>query len=71
MLNWFKKKTVDSILSKWTKTIQDLEDHAEAKIDEALKHNALVTFYSEATDLATKEAAKARDVIGKLKSLFA
>ena len=70
-MKWFNTEvTVDSILSSWTKTIKDLEAHAEAKLVEAAEHNALVDFYKEAEDFAQKEVQKARDVIAKLKDIF-
>jgi hypothetical protein len=62
--------TVDSILSSWTKTIKDLEEHAEAKIVEAAKHSTLVEFYKEAETIASAEVGKAKEVIQKLKALF-
>ncbi|SHH47985.1 hypothetical protein [Bradyrhizobium erythrophlei] len=73
MFNWIKntEATVETILSGWTKTIKDLEAHAEAKAAEAIENNALVTFYEEATNLAKAEVAKAKDVAAKIKALFA
>lgn len=72
MFKWFNnvEVTVDSILSSWTKTIKDLEAHAEAKIKEEVEHNVLIDFYKEAASFANAEANKARNVITKLKALF-
>lgn len=72
MFNWFTKQeqTVETILSGWLKTITDLEAHAEAKVIEAAKHNALVTFYQNAEALAKAELKKADDVVTKIKALL-
>jgi hypothetical protein len=72
MFSLFTKaeQTVETILSGWSKTIKDLEEHTHAKIAEEIAHNALIDFYKEAASFANAEANKARDVITKLKALF-
>lgn len=71
--SWFRKEadSVEAILSSWTKTITNLEDLAEKKLAEAAEHNALVLFYEEASDRASEEVEKAKDVIRKLREFFA
>lgn len=62
--------SVETILAGWTKTIKDLEDHAEAKLAEVVKNNFFVTVYEKAAAEAEAEVQKARDIAAKIKALF-
>lgn len=67
---YFAKATVDAILSTFTKTIKDLEAHAEAKLQETVDHVQKSTEYQALAQLATAEQLKAQKAIVKLKALF-
>jgi hypothetical protein len=70
--DWFFStgRTVDDIISKWTKAIQDLEAHAETKLAESIRHNTLVREYETLVDLADAEYEKAKIVAAKIKAIF-
>lgn len=75
-MKWFNnlfsraEASVDSILAGWTKTIKQLEDLAEAKVAEEIKHVAASEFYKDAAATANEELNKARAVAAKIKALF-
>ena len=66
----FGTKTVDAIMSRFTKTIVELVAHAEAQDAEYIKHEAVELNALEAKLAAAAEATKARKMADRLSELF-
>lgn len=60
IIDWFKKELT---------AIESLEATVKRRTIDTIEHNFLVTFYTEAKELALKDIAAAEALIAKLKAL--
>jgi hypothetical protein len=66
-----RPKSVDAILSKFSKYVDDLEAHASAQSAKVLEHDKASIEHDGLAKLAAAEASRAMSVAGKIKSLVA
>ena len=66
----FKKKNTDSILSVFTKTMDELEAHARGQDVDVDTFTTVASLASARAASAYAEAKKARDAAAKIKGLF-
>lgn len=64
-------QTVETIVSGWINTVQQLEQHAVDKAEEVLFHNSVVDAAYDAAQVAQAEADKAKAIAAKIKSILA
>jgi hypothetical protein len=63
-------KTVDSILSVFTKTIKELEDHASKQDVDVDTFTTTATMAAARAQAARLEAKRARDAASQIKGIF-
>lgn len=63
-------KTVDSILSQFTKTVKELETHVERKGNEIAVYEQAAEAAMQMRDSASTEVKKAKAAITKLNNIF-
>ena len=66
----FTKHSVEDILAKFTDTVKELEDHAEAKLKASELYGEWVLKYQKMQVDAHTEVAKAKTAVSKLREFF-
>lgn len=68
---WFWNQSVDKIVKGFDTMVEDLNNHANAKHDEVIMHDAAVTEASALKQDAIKERDRAWAIAEKIKGLVA
>lgn len=64
------KKTFDSIMSVFTKTIEELKQHEQEQIAESVRHAEVIRMATQDQSAALVEADKARKAVQKLSEML-